>query len=162
MTIRLILLAFCLITSTGCNPMTNLAMGAATVATYSVTGKGPADLAMSDYTGKDCDIRNPKKYDGQYCVSHLPEDGIRGGEVYCHRTLGVPDCSASPDPFANKNQPIVGTMYSHQRGAVDLTAGQGGYVPPPLPRKDSTANPVALTPEQKQTQPKKAGSEKLK
>jgi hypothetical protein len=161
MTTRLILLSFCLILSTGCNPMTNLAMGAATVATYSVTGKGPADLAMSDYTGKDCDIRNPKKYDGQYCVSHLPEDGIRGGEVYCHRTLGVPDCSASPDPYANKNQPIVGTMYGH-RGAVDLTAGHSGYVPPPIPRKDSAANPVALTPAQKQTQPKKAGSEKLK
>lgn len=112
---------------------TNLAMGGATVVSYSVVGQSPVDYAISKYRGQDCDIRNPKKYDGLYCVNGKYE--VADPQVYCYRSLGDADCSDRLDPYGNRNQPIV-------RGAngqpVAMTAAPA-YSNDPVPAPASLA-----------------------
>lgn len=112
---------------------TNLAMGGATVVSYSVVGQSPVDYALSQYRGQDCDIRNPKKYDGLYCVNGKYE--VADPQVYCYRSLGDADCSDRIDPYGNRNQPIVNG--SGQPVAMTATPA---YPTAPVPA------PAALTP----------------
>ena len=125
--------------------MTNIAMSGATVATYSVTGKSPMDYTLSRMIGKDCDIRNPKRYDGLYCIEgkYQPEPQP---PVYCYRTLGEPDCSDRPDPYDNRNQPIVRPL--EQAGAVPTAATPipttlAPVLPAPTPKPASITTPHA-------------------
>jgi len=102
----------CLALLAGCmDPVTTLAVGGATVATYSVTGKSPFDYGLSRARQQDCDIRNPKRHDGLYCVNEDEQTALAPEpEVYCYATLGMPDCSRQLDPHNNGEQPIVGPV----------------------------------------------------
>lgn len=147
----------------GCmDPVSNMVVGTATVSTFSVEGKGPVDLALSEIKDQDCDIRNPKKYDGHYCMDEsaktLPDTSAR---VYCHPTLGQPECTAQPDPHANGNTPYVG-----QGAAIQSkTVASGKVMPTPatgaVSGKTPPAPPISLTPDgasENKAAPKKKGS----
>lgn len=117
--------------------MSNVAMGGATVTSYSVIGKGPVDYALSQYLEQDCDIRNPKKYNGEYCIDppKPPVDPV----VYCYRSLGDTDCTNVLDPHHNNNNPIVrGNQAQHAVATpVSLT---------PSNHSANEKAPVTLTP----------------
>lgn len=117
---------------TGCavDPVTALVTGGATVATYSVTGKSPVDYGLSRARHQDCDIRNPKRHNGAYCVD-TPPPAPPEASVYCYPTLGVPYCSRQLDPYRNGNQPLDGS------GAGVIVAARPAT---------EEARPVALTP----------------
>ena len=147
----------------------NVAMGGATVVSYSVVGQSPVDYALSEYRQKNCDIRNPKRY-GHYCVD--PPAPLVEPAVYCYHTLGTPDCSSMIDPHNNGQQPIVGPGY------LPYTAGQTAQpvkydsaptalVPPPpampvsndtLTESDNDLKPAhGALPAQSETDPVKRG-----
>lgn len=94
---------------TGCaDPITNLVMGGATAVSYSVIGQSPGDYALSRALHKNCDIRNPKRNNGEYCIDSQNQAALLAEvPVYCYRTLGSPDCSSQLDPHNNGAQPIV-------------------------------------------------------
>lgn len=125
--------------------LTNVAMGGATVASYSVLGQSPIDYAISKYRGQNCDIRNPKKYEGLYCVNGVYELAPER-TVYCYRSLGDVDCSDSRDPYSNHNQPIVrqqpftdGYMANNSMPASSSAAP----VPAPVMLEPAGTTPVA-------------------
>jgi len=144
-----------LLASCGFDPLsgavaTNVAMLGATAVSYSVVGKSPMDYAISQYRGQDCDIRNPKQYEGLYCVNGKYQE-IKEPTVYCYRSLGDTDCSDRLDPYNNRNAPIV-------RNAPYTTASTPAALPnssaPPIPAPTMlgpagttpVARPVATTP----------------
>lgn len=122
----------------GCaDPMTNMVLGGATAVSYSVLGQSPGDYALSRAMHKNCDVRNPKRYDGEYCVDQN-QALLTDPPVYCYRTIGSPDCSSQLDPHNSGAHPIV------------MPADQSAVAPPtasPLPVYDVDKNqPVSLTP----------------
>lgn len=151
----------------GClDPMSNMVVGTATVSTFSVEGKGPVDLALSEIKDQDCDIRNPKKYDGHYCMDEsaktLPDTSVK---VYCHPTLGQPECTAQPDPHGNRNTPYVGQAAAGQTNSSGASSAQAAAMPVPAPRASESKKlappPIPLTPDStsgSKPAPKKKGS----
>ncbi len=135
--------------------MTNVAMGAATVDSYSVVGKGPVDYALSSYLKQDCDIRNPKKYNGEYCIDppKPPVDPV----VYCYRTLGDTDCTNVLDPHHNNNNPIVRGVQAQIAETMPVSLTPSGnaatdQAPVTLTPRDVTR--PALPPSAEKTSPK--------
>lgn len=131
---------------TGCaDPMTNLVLGGATVVSYSVLGQSPGDYALSEYKDQNCDIRNPKRNDGHYCVDRN-QAALTEPPLYCYRTLGSPDCSSQIDPHNNGVQPIV--------MPADRMIGRAPGITTPLPTYDVDRDmPVSLTPAARSTPP---------
>lgn len=117
----------------------------ATVVSYSVLGKSPVDYAMSQIRNQDCDVRNPKKYDGMYCVNPYvpPSDPT----TYCYRTLGDTECSDRLDPYGNNNRPIVGGPRSSGNGRAITADRNSGPTPitPVAETKDVAPLPKPLT-----------------
>ncbi len=121
----ILLCTFLLSLLTACgDPMLNMATAGGTLVSYSVIGKGPLDYGLSRYTKQDCDVRNPKKYNGAYCVDLAQVNALRPEDmVYCYSTLGTPYCSRIKDPYGNGDQPLGSTTvtaksYSARRNIV--------------------------------------------
>jgi hypothetical protein len=140
--------------------MTNVAMGGATVVSYSVVGKSPLDYGLSHYRQRDCDFRNLKKY-GSYCVDLEPTPVDPA--VYCYRTIASPDCTNLIDPHNNGNQPIVGPG-NLPMNAIPVSTGTSGYSVPttelPAPARapaTSPGDPLALTEADRDLQPVRPG-----
>ncbi len=122
--------------------LTNFAMGGATVASYSVVGQSPVDYAISKYRGQNCDIRNPKKYEGLYCVNGVYEVEPER-TVYCYRSLGDTDCSDRLDPYGNRNQPIVLKQPFTADGQMATASSSSPPIPAPTMLEPAGTLPVA-------------------
>lgn len=121
---------------------TNVAMIGGTAVSYSVVGQSPADYALSKFRGQDCDIRNPKKYDGLYCVNGKYEP-VPQQTVYCYRSLGDADCTDQLDPYGNRNQPIVRGQPAAAVANNTIPNSSGAPVPMPTMLEPAGTRPVA-------------------
>ena len=78
-----------------------------------VTGRTPADIAVSSIIGLDCSL--VRLGDGKsYCKQIDPPPSP---PAYCTRSLAAVDCWAAPDPFGYYQRGLAD-------GPIDLTAEQ--------------------------------------
>ena len=134
-----------MLTGCGVDPLTTTVTGGATVISYSVLGKSPMDYGLSEARKQDCDIRNPKKYDGRYCVDYAETVELEREQtpVYCYRSLGDVYCTrAARSPSGSP--PLGQTTLAE-------TSGQAVRLPP-----TAAHEPESLVPATRGAEPAKS------
>jgi len=102
----------------GCDAPTLVGLGAASVVSLPLTGRGVPDLLVSAVTGRDCSIVRLDR-GMSYCAAIAPAPG---SAPYCTRSLGQTDCWVTRPPMLGP--PLAHGPGGVVEGRVSLTPAQ--------------------------------------
>ena len=87
-----------------CGTESVVAIGAG-LATFVHTDQLPTDYVAEYASGKQCNLLKSLQDGGPMCRDSF-ERRIVDKPVYCYRTIGLPTCYATPDPYGTGANPI--------------------------------------------------------